>query len=252
MRRRPWKGAGAWVVAALGLVYATTAVTVTAQSAPAAQPGADAQLSKVLAQMDASAAKFRSAQADFSWDQLTAVVQEHDVQKGTIAFRRAGKGGAAGGTEMMVHVGTENDQPLPKDVLFRNGQLMLYQPEIKQETILQAGANRAQFESYATLGFGGTGKDLQAQWNVSYEGADTIDGVAVAKLGLTPKHTAPNQMFTHVEMWIDPATATSRKQIFVAAGGDTRTALYTNIRLNNADKDAFTLDVPSGTQVIRK
>lgn len=210
----------------------------------------DAQLAKVLGQMDAAAAKFQTAQAAFSWDQLTAVVQEHDVQKGTIAFRRTSKNGAE--TAMVAHVQTEDGQPAPKDVLFRNGQLQLYQPAIKQETILQAGNNREQFESYATLGFGGSGKDLAASWNVTYGGAEMVDGVAVAKLTLLPKYVAANQMFTRIEIWIDPATATSRKQVFYTPGGDTRTATYTNVKLNGTPESAFTLKIPSGTQVVRR
>jgi outer membrane lipoprotein-sorting protein len=206
-----------------------------------------AQLTKVLAQMDAASAKFQSAQADFSWDQLTSVVQEHDVQKGTIAFRRGTKG-----TAMVAHVLTENGQQAPKDVLFKNGQLELYQPSIKQETVLDAGKNRSTFESYATLGFGGSGKDLAANWNVTDVGTDTVDGVAVTKLNLQPKDPKSTDMFTHVEIWIDPATATSRKQVAYTASGDTRTALYTNIKLNRVPESAFALKIPGGTQVIRK
>jgi len=72
----------------------------------------NADLQKVLGQMDAGSVKFQSAQADFVWDQYTAVVQSHDIQKGTIAFRRVGKT-----TEMIAHVKTDNDQPALKDVL---------------------------------------------------------------------------------------------------------------------------------------
>ena len=207
----------------------------------------DAQLTKVLAQLDAAAAKFTTASADFTWDQLTAVVKEHDVQKGTIAFRRGAKG-----TAMVVHVLTEDGQTRERDVLFQSGVLDLYQPEIHQETTVQAGKNQSQFESYATLGFGGSGRDLQANWNVAYSGAATIDGVPVAHLLLTPKHAAPDQMFLKIEIWIDPATATSRKQVFYAASGDTRTALYTNIVENKTPDSAFKLKIPKGTQIVAR
>ncbi len=212
-----------------------------------AQGPNDAQLTKVLAQMDAASAKFVSAQAQFSWDQLTAVVEEHDVQKGTIAFRR-GKGG----TMMVVHVMTEDGQPAPKDVLYKNGVLDLYQPSIKQETVLQSGAKQGEFESYATLGFGGSGKDLEAQWNVTYEGTDTIEGTAVTKLGLAPKHPSANPMFSKIDIWIDPATATSLKQVFYTPGGDTRTALYSGTKMNTTPDSAFVIKIPGGTNVVRK
>lgn len=217
-----------------------------AAGGPAANAN-DAELTKVLAQMDAAAAKFESAQADFSWDQLTVVVQEHDIQKGNIAFARGAKG-----TAMVAHVLTEDGQPAPKDVLFKNGQLELYQPSIKQETVLEAGKNRSTFESYATLGFGGSGKDLAANWNVTYEGTDTIAGKPATKLGLAPKQPKPTDMFTHLEIWIDPATATSLKQVAYTGSGDTRTALYSNIVLNKVPESAFALKVPAGTQIIRK
>ena len=46
--------------------------------APFAAMAQNAELQKVLAEMDTASAKFQSAQADFVWDQCTAVVQSHD------------------------------------------------------------------------------------------------------------------------------------------------------------------------------
>jgi outer membrane lipoprotein-sorting protein len=207
----------------------------------------NAGLDKVLAQLDAASARFQSAQADFAWDQYTAVVQNHDVQKGVIAFRRGSKSVA-----MIAHIKTDNDQPSPKDVLFKDGEVRLYQPQIRQETILSAGANRQQYESYSTLGFGGSGRDLSAQWNIGYGGMEKIDGVETAKLDLTAKHPSPNAMFTHITIWIDPSRATSLKQQFFEPSGDVRTAVYTDIELNKSPDSMFELKVPKGTDVIRK
>ncbi len=219
------------------------AALVFAAAAQAQSP----DLEKVLAQMDAASARFQSAQADFAWDQLTAVVQDHDVQKGTIAFRRAGAS-----TEMIAHVLTDEGKPSPKDVLYKNGELDLYQPNIRQETVLSAGANRQQYEEFLTLGFGGSGKDLAAHWNVAYQGSEKVDGVDTARLDLTSQHPSANDMFTHITIWVDPARAVSVKQQFFQSSGDTRTALYTNIRLNAAPAGLFTLKLPGGTQIVHK
>lgn len=207
----------------------------------------DAQLAKVLAQLDAASAKFESAQADFSWDQYTKVVDEHDVQTGNIAFRRSGSS-----TAMVAHVMTDDGQPAPKDVLYQGGVLKLWQPQIKQETILHTGARSSQFESFATLGFGGSGKALQENWTVSYEGTEMIDGKETAKLALAPKNQGPNPLFSQVEIWIDPSNATSLKQIFTTPGGDSRTATYTNIKPNNVPEKAFTLKVPNGVVPVER
>ncbi len=211
--------------------------------APFAAMAQNAELQKVLAEMDAASAKFQSAQADFVWDQYTAVVESHDYQKGTIAFRRVGNA-----TEMVAHVKTENDQPAQKDVLYKGGELDFYQPALKQETILNAGAN---VERYLTLGFGGSGKDLAANWNIAYQGNETIDGVETAKLDLTPKQGGNNQ-FTHITVWVDSKRGISLKQIVFQDSGDSRTAVYSNIKMNSVPASAFTLQVAPGTQKVRK
>ena len=202
----------------------------------------NADLQKVLSQMDAASAKFQSAQADFSFDLYTAVVQSHDVQTGTIAFRRA-----AGATQMIMHVKTDDGGPSLKDVLYKNGELDYYQPAVKQETILKAGSN---YERYFTLGFGGSGKDLAANWNIKDLGSETVDGVQTAKLDLTPK--TPSDQFTHITIWIDPQRGVSLKQEVFQDSGDSRTATYSNIKLNDVPASAFTLQIAPGTQVSTK
>jgi len=206
-----------------------------------------ADLQKVLSQMDTASQKFQSAQADFSWDQLTVVVQSHEITAGTIAFRRAGNS-----TEMIANVKTDNGLPAPKDILYKNAELTYYQPTIKQQTIFSAGANRQQYEGFLTLGFGGSGKDLAANWNINFQGIEAIDGVQTAKLDLTPKQTSGNQMFTHITIWVDPARAISLKQIFFQESGDTRTATYSNIQMNQVPANAFAIKIAPGTQTVHK
>jgi outer membrane lipoprotein-sorting protein len=220
------------------ILLALTAIPTLAQNG---------DLQKVLSQMDAASQKFQSAQADFSWDQLTAVVQSHEITAGTIAFRRAGNS-----TLMIAHVKTDNGQPAPKEILYKNGELTYYQPTIKQQTIFSAGANRQQYEGFLTLGFGGSGKDLAANWNINFQGMEAIDGVQTAKLDLTPKNTTGNQMFTHITIWVDPARAISLKQIFFQESGDTRTATYSNIQMNQVPANAFAIKTAPGTQTTRK
>ena len=206
-----------------------------------------ADLEKVLSQMDAASQKFQSAQADFKWDQLTAVVESHEITEGTIAFRRVGSS-----TEMITHVKTDNGSPALKEILYKNGELAYYQPTIKQQTIFSAGTNRQQWEGFMTLGSGGGGKDLAAQWNINFQGTETIDGTPTAKLDLTPKQKSGNQMFTHITIWIDPVRAISLRQQFFQESGDTRTVTYTNIQMNQVPAAAFAIKPAPSTQTVRK
>jgi outer membrane lipoprotein-sorting protein len=198
---------------------------------------------KVMAQMDEASGRFHSTQADFKWDVLQSVVNEHDIQSGTIYFERSG-----GSTSMAAYI----KQPAEKTVFYTGGTLILVQPDIKQETIFSAGSNRGQYESFLTLGFGGSGKGLQDTWTVSCQGIETIDGTSTAKLNLTPKQQSVANMFTHVTVWIDPTRSLSLRQIFYEPSGDNRTATYTNIKYNTRIPADIFKPKDKGFTIIRK
>ena len=189
-----------------------------------------------------------SAQADFSWDQFLAVVQESEIQTGSIYFERK-----KGATRMAAYLKQDNGKDAPKTVVYDRGEVHLYEPAIKQLTVMRAGANRGQWESFLTLGFGGSGTDLEANWKVSLVGTETMDGVPVAKLDLVPKEQKVLDMFTHVTIWVDPTRGVSHKQIFYQPSGDLRTATYKNIRYNTpVAADVFQIKQAPGTnQVVR-
>ena len=223
----------------------TTFLAVILFGASLVAQAQDANLQKVLDQMDASSAKFQNVQADLSADLFTAVVQDHEIQKGRTAFRRAGKS-----IEMSTQIQTDNGQASERDLLYKDGQLSYYQPSLKQETIFSAGANRAEFDSLLATGFGASGKDLSAAWTATFQGMETIDGVQTAKLNLVPKQANVRNNVSRVTVWIDPARDITLKQIFYQPSGDTRTVTYSNIRYNtHLPSSLFTLKVASGTQV---
>jgi outer membrane lipoprotein-sorting protein len=198
---------------------------------------------RVLAQMDAASAKFQSTQADFKWDVLQSVVNEHDIQSGTIYFERHGNS-----TSMAAYI----KQPAEKTVFYNGTTLTLLQPEIKQETLFSAGSNRGQYESFLTLGFGGSGKDLQNNWTVSCQGMESIDGTQTAKLDLKPTQQAVANTFSHVTVWIDPTRSLSLKQIFYEPSGDNRTATYTGIKYNTKIPADMFKPKDKGYNIIRK
>lgn len=216
--------------------------------AQSAQPASGADLQKVITQLNTAATKFSSAQADFTWDQYQAVVQEDDFQTGTVYYERK-----KGSTRTAAYIKQDNGKDAPKIVVFEGAEVQLYEPMIKQLTTLKAGANHAQLESFLTLGFGGSGTDLEANWKVSLMGTESMNGVSVVKLDLVPLQKKVLDMFPHVTIWIDPAQSISYKQIFYEPGGDKRTATYKNIRYNQPiANDVFTIKPAPGTNRVVK
>jgi outer membrane lipoprotein-sorting protein len=216
--------------------------------AQTAAPASNADLQKVIGELNAAAAKFSSAEADLTWDQFTAVVQEHETQTGTIYFERK-----KGVTRMAAYLKQDNGKDAPKTVIYDRGEVNFYEPGIKQLTTVRAGTNRGQFESFLTLGFGGSGTDLEANWKVSLLGTENMDGVTVAKLDLVPKEQKVLDLFTHVTIWVEPSRGINHKQIFYQPGGDLRTTTYKNIRYNSpVPADVFQLKPAPGTNHVVK
>jgi outer membrane lipoprotein-sorting protein len=201
-----------------------------------------ADLDKVLAQMDAASAKFQNAQADFAWDDYTKVVDDHEQQSGTIYFERVG-----GQTQMAALV----QQPKKKTVVYKDGTLSYYDPSLDQLNVFNTGKNKAQIDSFLTLGFGGSGKDLKATWQINDLGPETIDGVATEKLDLASDQ-AKSQNIVHITIWVDPARAVSLKQVFYYTSGNTRTSMFTHIRYNSKSLPKSAFDVPKAKNVIQK
>jgi len=210
---------------------------------PAAQITGTASLETVLKKMDSASAGFQTAQADFVWDQYQKVVDETDTQKGTVYYRRAAKE-----IEMMADI----TQPDRKIVLYKDGTLQVYQPKIEQVMVYPAGANRNELESYLVLGFGGSGADLKKSFDVSYEGEETVDGVATAKLQLIPKSEKIRNNFSKILLWIDLARGVSVQQKFMQSQGDYRLARYSAIKVNSKlGNDVFQLKTTNKTKFVK-
>ena len=227
------------------LLCALVSVFTSVAMAQAKSTGA---LDSVLAQMDTAAQGFHSAQADFQWDQFELVVQNTDTQTGTISFLRNG-----GTTQMAAQVKQLNGQPDAKDIVYKAGVLQFYQPSIDQVTVLHAGNNQQKFESFLTLGFGGSGSDLKKNWTITDQGTELIDGTKTVKLDLVGKQASVRNMFSHVTIWIDPTRAISLKQQFFEPSGDFRTAFYRNIRYNRKVSSAvFRIKTTAKTTTVEK
>jgi outer membrane lipoprotein-sorting protein len=201
----------------------------------------DPNLQKVLDQMDATAAQFRTAQANFEWDQFFKVVNETDTQKGTVYYRRSGKD-----IQMMAEI----TDP-PKTVLFSEGKVQVYEPRLKRVTTYEAGKNREAVESFLVLGFGGSGHDMLKSFDVKYLGTENVGGVNAAKLELTPKSDRVRGIFARILLWIDPARGISVQQQFFEPSGDYRLAKYSDIKVNQKIPDsAFKLKTSGDTKVV--
>ena len=205
--------------------------------AVAAQAKPD-RLKAVLAQMDAGSKTFRSAEASIQKQQFEKIVNDTTTESGTIYFLR---------NDGSTQVGAKFSPPNEQTLEYKNGAVRLYSAGTNHiDQYSTTGANQARFETFMTLGFGGSGSDLAKAWTITDQGMEKMsDGgkpVEVEKLDLVSKDASVRSNFTHITIWVDVTRDLSLKQEFFTPSGDTQTAIYSNIRPNQPiDLKAFAI-----------
>ena len=204
-------------------------VAVCLASGLSVAQGQAARLPETLKKMDASSAKFKSAEADFHKVLVATFLghKEETLQDGTIYVE--GKG-----SQTQMGIFTTGKEARKVD--YKNGNLRLFNPGLGCYNNVASKAGQA--ESFLSVGFGGSGADLQKEWEVTDLGPETITSegkpVAVEKLGLVPKSQTVKNNFSQVTLWMDLSRGIALKQVLTSPQGDTTTAVYTNIRLNGS------------------
>lgn len=222
-------------------LIASLFVLLLATLAAAQQSGLDG----VLDRMDATSNNFKSAEADFVWDQFEKVVNDTTRQQGKMYFRRSG-------SQIQMAADISGDTPGDKKyVLYQGSTLKLYQPNIDQVTEYDTGKDKSAVESFLVLGFGGRGHDLLKSFDIKFLGNEQAGGVNAAKLQLIPKTQKARNVFDRILLWIDPARGLSVQQQFFEPSGNYRLAKYSNIKLNERiPDDAFQLKTTGRTKVV--
>jgi outer membrane lipoprotein-sorting protein len=187
------------------------------------------ELDEALRKMDAASVRFKSAEADFQKDFYELVVKETTTQHGSIYFKKNGN---------KLEMGGKILPPGARFFSYKDAKLALFDPGTKTLKVFNAGEKKGQYESFLTLGFGGSGTELANAWTVKYLGEEQLsDGkatVSTTKLDLVSKDPDVRNLFSHVVIWVDLSRGISLKQQFFTPSGDYQTANYTNIRYNES------------------
>jgi outer membrane lipoprotein-sorting protein len=219
---------------------AQTPSTNGQQTSAAAASG---DLAAVLAKMNQSSTGFKTAQGDFEFQSYQKLTDDTDTQKGRIYFRRT-----KGGVDAAFDIGG----PAPKQVVFKDGMLRIFDKKINQVTERNLGKNKSDVEAFLSLGFGASGDELQRDYAVKMDGWETVEGVKTAKLDLTAKKEKVQQTYNKIILWIDPGRDVLLKQQFFEPSGDYRVAHYNNVKLNDKiSDDVFRLKTNGDTKTVR-
>lgn len=196
-------------------------------------------LKQYLQRLDAAAKDFHTTTAAFEFDTIqTEPVPDTDVLKGTVYYQRSG-----GHFQMAAHAHDRNKQPSAMTYIISGGTIR--QSDTGKASDAHTIDQASKYESYFMLGFGASGAELQAKWDITYIGPDktvtTEKGVATDKLELVAKDPTIRKNVPKITLWMDTAHAVSIKQVFDEGSGGSRVCHYTDFKINQPlPSDAFT------------
>lgn len=207
--------------------------------------GADGK-ERVLRELDAAAAKFHSAEAEFEFDSVTTEpIPDTDRQKGVVYYERKGSN-----FQMSAHVREVNGKKSPKIYAYSGGSVRLYEPQIDQVTTL---SKLSQYESWFMLGFGASGRELEQKWEIKYLGSEVVDHKKTEKLEMIARDPGIRRNIPKVTIWVDPESGVSLKQVFDQGPGQYRVSVYFNIKVNQPlPGEAFTFKTTKKTTYVKR
>jgi outer membrane lipoprotein-sorting protein len=136
-------------------------------------------------------------------------------------------------------------------MVYADGTGKMYQPSIKQLQVFKVGDRKAALDAFLTLGFGGSGQDLDKNWKITPQGNEAVNGVNAVKLLLIPRDSTVAETTPKVLLWIDMSQGIAVKQQQFKSDGTYTVFTYSKIHLNaKVPKDAFEIKTAPGTQTI--
>jgi len=211
---------------------------IVAAAAGFSRPASD--LDQVLDRVDKAGAAFRGLEAHLRRVSHTAVINEDNVDAGTIRLKRP----HPRDLRMLIDV----TEPDAKTVTFQGRKLEIYYPKMKTVDEFDVGKSRALLEEFFLVGFGTSRSDLQASYNMRLLSPETVGGQKTDRLELIPKSPEVLKHLTKFELWIS-ANGYPVQQKFYQSGGDYQLATYSDVTINPDLPDAdLKLHLPKGVK----
>jgi outer membrane lipoprotein-sorting protein len=187
-------------------------------------------LAEVFSRMDEAAAHFTGMTADLKKTVHIEIVDDNNIDTGTIKLRRTKKGD--------VRFLVEFQGPDARAAAYAGNEIDLFNPKTNTVSMVDVADKKSMIEQLMLLGFGATSAELKATYDVAFVGAEKLDGQATSHIRLTPKSKDMLNQLKEAELWISDAQGVPIQQKFrTTKAGDYNLFQYHNLKLTAALKD---------------
>ena len=210
---------------------------------PATVAAADNSLQQVLSRMDKAAADFKAMTAQVTYVTHTDVLNDNSTETGTAIMKKVQPG------EVQARI--DFTAPDLKTITIEKRRVQEYLLKINTLQIFDLDKKGPQLDKFLMIGFGTSGTEIAAAYDVKILGPEQLSGQAVTRLQLVPKNGEAKQYVTKLELWIpeqgDPYPL--REKIFEPSG-DYLLVTYIDQKINPPLKaDALELKPLAGVKV---
>ena len=152
------------------------------------------QLSDVFARLDKAAVGFKGMSANVKQNVHTELVHDDSVENGTVKLRRP----KPSDTRVLMDL----TSPDKKTVSVEGDQIKIYLPKAKTVQVYDLRSRRSAVQQGLLLGFGATSAEIKASYDVTWVGAETLNGQPVSRIRLVPRAKEVLQSMKQADLWI--------------------------------------------------
>jgi len=141
-----------------------------------------------------------------------------------------------------------------KDILAVEGDnFVYYQPRINQAfkglASKYSKGKQGGLAQFITIALDGSLKSASGKYNIGFVKDEMVEGVMTSVLRLTPKSS---DQFTSFDIWVNQQSGFPVRFSGIERNGDLTMVTLKNLQLNvNVSNDAFALDLPGGTKIVK-
>jgi outer membrane lipoprotein-sorting protein len=193
----------------------------------------------VLQRMDQAAPAFKGMTADLKMVTYTKILDDTATEAGKVTMQRVKKND--------IRALIEFSGEAARTLTLQGKIVRIYYPNLNQYQNYDVGKT-VNLNQFLLLGFGSSGKELSASYQIKSEGTEKVAGVDTTKLLLTPKDPKAQEHLKTVEIWVPNDSPNPIQQKFNEPSGNYRLVTYSNIKVNPHLPQDIQLTVPPGAK----
>jgi len=199
-------------------------------------------LEEILTAIDQRGATLKSMSSSIHQKKWTDILGEFDQgESGRFDFLKDGE---------KIYLRRDIVKPQKNSLIIRDGEVLFYQPKIKQLQRYDLG-QRADHAEFLLLGFSSNKEALEEAYEIRLGEKEVVGGRETYLLELTPKSKQVSAYFSQIVLWIDVELWVPIQQKLVEHTRDYLLIRFDDIQLNpKIGKSRFDLKIGDDVQVV--